>query len=247
MSHPNYYLNPGAYNRVLLGGHLLLAVLVEVDGIKIEGDWQEQKPTDKSGASWNWKGLKPAGPHKLTFETGRAPWATSAEMEADMRLVYEMLQPSPRQAVAAAKVATPATTTTPAAPATAEGLLEQAKQALENLNNPAKAKDPTAGTTGFSLNNPTTPAANPGPRPPTLSIENALPNYVGTLAVAMKSYEIKPKRDVGGMQHILELNAMKPLVPAGTGLAPAPKSAVGTGGTANASGGGASGVTGAGT
>ena len=63
MTHPDYY------QRVRLGGLLISdADLVEVDGLKIEDEWSEQKPTGSSGATNVFKGTKPPGTVKLTFE-----------------------------------------------------------------------------------------------------------------------------------------------------------------------------------
>lgn len=245
MTFPLFHTNAPAWNRVKIGGHLVLCVLREVDGIKLEGDWSEQKPTGSSGASWNWKGLKPAGPHKLTFETAYGPGGITPEAcERDMYIVLEMMLPAPSGTAATATKATPTATptspTAPATPTTAEGLLQQAQQALKNLDNPAKAADPTAGTTG-SDGSAKKDAANPGPRPPTLSIENGFLNRMGTLAGSYKSFEIKPTK-TNSLQFILEVVPQKPLVAAGTGLAPAKSpDVVGTGGSTNASGGSAGG------
>jgi hypothetical protein len=222
MTFPGFHTTPSYWGRVIIGGHPILAVLREVDGIKIEGDWSEQKPTGTSGASFLWKGLKPAGPHKLTFETANYPGVTARQCEDDMRVVYEMMQPVPTLGAPVSKgkpTATPSTPTAPEVPVTAEGLLEQAKQALANLDNPAKQKDPTAGTTGES-GAPKKEEANPGPRPPTLSMENGFVNYVGTTAVSMKTFEVKPTKNLS-LQYVLEFVPQKALKPAGTGLAPA--------------------------
>jgi hypothetical protein len=222
VSFPSFAANPRYWGTVKIGGRLILAPLREVDGMKLEGDWSEQKPTGTSGASFTWKGLKPAGPHKLTFETAYGPSVTPQDCEDDMRVVHEMMLPQPSigsgSATQSTPTATPATPTAPPAPTTAEGLLQQAQQALKNLDNPAKEKDPTAGTTGTS----TAPKAdaNPGPRPPTLSIENGFVNYVGTTAGSLKSFEVKVTK-TNSLQFVIELVPQKALAPAGTGLAPA--------------------------
>lgn len=224
MSFPGFHSNPRYWSTVIIGGRTVLAVLREVDGIKLEGDWQEQKPTGTSGASFNWKGLKPAGPHKLTFETARYLGVTPKDCEDDMRVHHEAMLPQPSLGVSGASTkstptATPSNPTSPPTPTTAEGLLQQAQQALRNLDNPAKEKNPTEGTTGDS-GTPKKDDANPGPRPPTLSISNGFVNYVGTTAVSLKSFEIKPTK-TNSLQFIVELVPQKALKPAGTGLAPA--------------------------
>ncbi len=251
---PGFHTVPTYWSTVVIGGHRVLCVLREVDGMKIEGTWDEQKPTGTSGASFNWKGLKPAGPHKLTFETARYPGVTPAQCEDDMRALHEMMLPSPNLSAASTPKAAPtsadftaelqranaAVTQAVAASRanTAEGLMEQARQAYANLNDPAKAADPTAGTTGDSAT-PKKAEANPGPRPPTLSIENGFVNYVGTTAVSLKSFEVKPTK-TNSLQFIIELVPQKALAKAGTGLAPAkspdqPGAGIGTaGGNVNA-------------
>jgi hypothetical protein len=227
VSFPGFHTNPRYWATVVIGGHVILAVLREVDGMKLEGDWSEQKPTGTSGASFAWKGLKPAGPHKLTFETANYPGVTAKQCEDDMRVVHEMMLPQPSLGAAptasTTPTATPATPAAPATPTTAEGLLAQAQQALANLNNPATQANPTAGTTGTSSSSSAAKTdANPGPRPPTLSIDNGFVNYVGTTAISLKSFEVKPTK-TNSLQFILELVPQKALKPAGTGLAP-PKS-----------------------
>lgn len=240
MTFPTMAENPRYYATVKIGGLLILAPLREVDGMKLEGDWSEQKPTGTSGASYAWKGLKPAGPHKYTFESAYGPGGlTPALCEANMRALHESMLPKPTLGTAPDKSTASTATSTPAAPTpptTAEGLLEQAQQALKNLDNPAKAADPTAGTTGDS-GKPKSDAANPGPRPPTLSIENGFVNYVGTTAVSMKSFEVKATKTCS-LQYVLEVVPQKALKQAGTGLAPA-KSPDAAGGVAKQAGAGA--------
>ena len=77
MTFPNFFLEPTAYSRVRIGGILVRSVLVEVDGIKLEADWNEQRPTGQSGATWVFRGMKPPGPHKLTFEVNYS-WAEAS-------------------------------------------------------------------------------------------------------------------------------------------------------------------------
>lgn len=250
MSFPNFFTTPRAYNEVEIGGRMVLAILREVDGIKVEAEWTEQKSTGTSGATMTYKGMKPAGPHKLTFECADAPHATAAEMEADMRGHYEAMLPKPGLTGGAAAATTKdpnapkPTKENPAPAATAEQLLADAQKQLAKLNAPpgAAAADAAGGAGSSTAKAAASTGANPGPKPPTLSVRNGFVNYHGTTAISLKSFEGPKPTATNSTRYVLEVVAQKAVTPAGTGVAPAKsKDAVGTGGAANASGGGAAG------
>lgn len=203
MTFPSFFENPSAYNRVRIGGRLLLATLREIDGIKVEADWSEQKPTGKSGADWIFKGMKPTAKHKLTFE------CVNAAEEADLRALFERMQPQP-------------SFTAPAAPTT-----------------------PTTSATGVvdafgSPPDPTTATANPGPRPPTLTVENAFLAYVKTTAVSLDTWEGPSPTPTNSIKFMVTFVPQKPPVPAGTGIAPSVTTVAPTGAGIASTGGGAS-------
>lgn len=219
MNFPNFFTNPRAYSEVEIGGRLLKVRLQHdgIEGAKVEAEWKEQKSTGTSGATQTYQGLKPAGPHKITLE------AVNAAEEEDCRQIYEMMLPKPGLGGAVAATTSSASstaTTTPAAPTTAEGLLKQAQASLAALNAATTATSASAGASSSSSKAAASTGANPGPKPPTLSIRNAAINAVGTTAVSLKSYEWKPTK-TNSTQHIFELVPQKAVVPAGTGVAPA--------------------------
>jgi hypothetical protein len=161
--------------------------------------------------------MKPEGPHKLTF------LVTDADTEDDTIAVRDMMLPKPglsgSAATTTATSAASSSSSTPAPPTTAEGLLKQAQASLDALNNPPAA-GVTAGAGSSSSKAAASTGANPGPKPPTLSIRNAGINDLGTTAISLKSYEKKYGK-TGETLHIFELIPQKPVIPAGTGVAPA--------------------------
>lgn len=244
MSFPNFFLVPRAYSEVEIGGRKLLAILREIDGVKIEAEWKDDKSTGTSGATNKFQGMKSPGPYKLTVE------CVDAAAEADTREVYEMMLPKPGLSGGAAAATTKDPTATkptkenPAPAATAESLLADAQKQLAKLNAPpgaASAADAT-GASSSTAKAAASTGANPGPKPPTLSIRNGFVNYYGTTAVSLKSFEGPKPTATNSTRYVLEVVAQKAVTPAGTGVAPAKsKDAVGTGGSATASGGGAAG------
>lgn len=204
MSAPNYFLHPIAFNQVRIGGRLVKAILTKVDGIKIEYDWSEQKPTGKSGAEWIFKGAKPAGPHKLTFLCANGPVFTAAECYDDLRALYERWAPVPTA---------PAPSTTPTGPGSAYSGPNGAQ---------GNASTDTPGVSSFTGSKPDTTSntTNPGPRPPTLTIENGFVNYHLTTAISLKGWDGPKPTATRGIEVEIEVIPQKPPVPAGTGVAP---------------------------
>lgn len=191
MPFPNPWANPDFFRNVKVGGRLVKASLVAIDGIKIEDEWNEQRSTGTSGATFVFRGTKPAGPSALTFEA-----VDVAEFD-DLRELYEMLAPKPggganskgntqgspgSAAYGKGYVQAKSTGATATAPS-AEALLAQAQAALVAAQN--GAVDPTVTATS------STPVSvlSPGPKPPTLSIENGYLNYIGITAISRKSWE----------------------------------------------------------
>lgn len=200
MAFPNPFTNPEFFQQVILGGRPIKATLVAIDGVKIEDEWQEQRPTGNSGATNVFKGTKPAGPAKLTF------WAVDAEEVDDLREVYELLEPEPGTAMSSAGTTTGSpgsaaygrsyTSTSSAsspragAPITAESLLAQAEAQLAALQSGGSSTS-SAGSSTSSSSGARSPAPtqSPGPKPPTLSIKNGFLNYVGFTDCSRKSWE----------------------------------------------------------
>jgi hypothetical protein len=198
MTFPNFFQQPTAYSQVRIGGILVRAVLVEVDGVKLEADWNEQRPTGQSGATWVFKGMKPVGPHKLTFE------AVDAADFDDLRDLYERFAAKP---------------TALGGPATKESpyTIGQTKDA--NSAGTAMPSTPGGSSTTDTSGFPKSQGTNPGPRPPTLSIENAFLQYLGVTAVSLKSWDGPKPTATRSVRVVIELVAQKPPTPAGTGVA----------------------------
>ena len=138
MSFPNPWDAPEFYQTVKIGGRPIKANLVEIDGISVEDDWTVQRPLGSSGATNVFKGTKPAGPCKLTFE------AVTAEEFDDLRELFEMMRPKPGMGAAGtgSTVGSPgsaaygkgyvnqSSNSNPAPTMTADDLLKSAKAAL---------------------------------------------------------------------------------------------------------------------
>lgn len=197
MTFPNFFLEPTAYSRVRIGGILVRSVLVEVDGIKLEADWNEQRPTGQSGATWVFRGMKPPGPHKLTFE------AVDAADFDDLRGLYERFAAKPT-ALGGQKTGN-------------EYTIGQTKDA--NTAGTPMPETPGGSATTDASGFPKSQGTNPGPRPPTLSIENAFLQYLGVTAVSLKSWDGPKPTATRSVRVVLELVAQKPPTPAGTGVA----------------------------
>ena len=232
MSFPNPWDQPAFYQTVIIGGRPVKAALVEIDGIKIEDEWAEQKPTGHSGATNVFKGTKPAGPGKLTFE------ACDAADFDDLRELYELLAPkagsgansngntvgSNGSAAYGKGYVLLSTNTNPAPTATPAGLLAQAQAALAAVQSGANTAAAQAG--GAAASTPAKAAAqpSPGPKPPTLSIVNGYLNYVGITAISRKSWDGPKPTATNSYRVVLEVVMQKDPAPAAVG-ASAPKSA----------------------
>lgn len=199
MAFPNPWTNPDYWQRVKIGGRQIRANLVAVGGNKIEDEWNEQRSTGSSGATYVFRGTKPPGPVKLTFEiAGDAVADLVAEFD-DLREIWDLLAPkkgfggngtgatqgSPGSAAYGKQYMQASSPTSPAVSTStsAEDLLTQAQAALAAVQ--SGASDPAVTATA------STPVSvlTPGPKPPTLSIENGYLNYIGINAISRKSWE----------------------------------------------------------
>lgn len=222
MSFPNYFLDPEAYNRVKLGGILIKAALVEIDGIKIEAEWSAQKATGTSGPTWVFKGMNAAGPHELTFECGYDGVSTPAQMFDDLRELYERFGPVPQNTGAGASKDSPYT-------------IGQTKNADSGGGViPAGAGTPT-DSSGF----PKSTGQSVGPKPPTLSVENGFVNYHGTVACSLKSWDGPTPTPTRSVRVKLGIIPQKAPTKAGTGVAATKGDSFTLGGASSAQGGSA--------
>ena len=221
MSFPNPWDAPEFYQTVKIGGRPIKANLVEIDGISVEDDWTVQRPLGSSGATNVFKGTKPAGPCKLTFE------AVSAEEFDDLRELFELMRPKPGQGAAGqgATVGSPgsaaygkgyvnqSSNSNPAPTVTADDLLKSAKAALAQLQagGPAAASPTAAGPIASIL--------SPGPKPPTLSIENGYLNYHGITAISRKSWDGPKPTPTNSFRVVIEVVLQKAPIKAAVGAA----------------------------
>jgi len=227
MSFPNPWDNREFFERVTIGGRPIKASLVKVSGCKIEDDWQVQRPLGSSGATNVFKGTKPAGPATLTFRIAGDTIDALRDEWDDLRAVYEMLAPKPgtSQAGQGNTTGSPgsaaygkgyvhqSTNDNPAPTVTADDLLKQAQAALAQLQagGPAASSATSAGPVASIL--------SPGPKPPTLSIENGYLNYVGITAISRKSWEGPTPDETNGQIVNIEVVLQRAPVKAAVGAA----------------------------
>lgn len=198
MGFPNPWNSPSYYQNVKIGGRLIKASLVAIDGVEIEDDWKEQRSTGNSGATYNYQGTKPPAFVTLTFE------AVSEEEFEDLRDTWHVLEPKPGSGASGGgatagspgssaygkqfmRTSSSGSARSDASPSP-EQLLAQATQALAALQN-GTATTPAASTPAPANAKPATPAPSPGPKPPTLSIENGYVNYIGITAISRKKWK----------------------------------------------------------
>lgn len=239
MSFPNPRDNPAYFQTVTVGGHLIKATLVAINGQKLEADWKEQRPTGNSGATNNFQGMKPAGPVKLTFRIAAdASGGLNVEHWDDLRQLFEELGPvpganfggsgttqgSPGSAAYGKRYVQVSSPTSSKVSTSPEDLLKQATQALAAVQSgQSTATTTAASTTSSSASTSKTTTPNPGPKPPTKSISNGWINYVGITQVSLKVWD-GPKPDgEGGAIVEIEFATQKDPTPAAVGKA-APKS-----------------------
>lgn len=226
MAFPNPWDAPEFYQTVKIGGRPIKASLVEIDGISVEDDWTVQRPLGSSGATNVFKGTKPAGPCKLTFE------AVDVEEFDDLRDLYERMAPKPGSGAAgtgatkgqpgsaayAKGYVNHSSNDNPAPTETADDLLKSAQAALKQLaaGGPAAASPTSAAPIASIL--------SPGPKPPTLSIENGYLNYVGITAISRKSWDGPRPTPTNSFRVVVEVVLQKAPVKAAVGAASATSS-----------------------
>lgn len=103
MPRNNPFRNLSAYNRVRIGGRLIKAPLVAIDGNELEDEWNIQKGTNTSGATAAWRGVKLIESVKLTFECATGDGTTAEQDYEELMDVYDMIAPAPRLGLAGPK------------------------------------------------------------------------------------------------------------------------------------------------
>jgi hypothetical protein len=195
----NLYDFPDEASRVELGGVDLDPLhLVELNGCKIEDDWQVQKGTDASGATAVWRGTKLVDDLQLTLE------GPDRDSFAMFQTLWDLMKPQPGGTGGGAS----STTQLPAS----------VNAALGGSGTGAGLSSSSSSTTAK------TPSAPSGPKPPTLRIKNALINHIGVDRVARKSWEWKAAKGAS-WRVIATFIQIKPSTPAKTGAADSAKDA----------------------
>lgn len=103
MARDNPFRNLSSYNRVKIGGRLIKAALVAIDGHELTDDWHVQKGTNASGATAAYRGVNLIEGVKLTFECATGDGSTAEEDYDDLSDLWDMLAPAPRKGLAGPK------------------------------------------------------------------------------------------------------------------------------------------------
>lgn len=204
---------------VRIGGRLIIAHLKKINGLVIEDEYNVQRPVGQSGAVAVFKGTKIAEEIKLTFTDGDGDGYTSENRFDDLWDLWELLRP-------AAGVGG-------AAPPKTQYTIGETKTQAESSGSsgtpgggfgtiPAGSGTPT-GQDGWPKN---AGAASPGPKPPTLTIDNPWLAWIGVFAISRKKWE-GPYWDEGAGYWYVDLTviqAKKP-TPANVGAQSKPNGA----------------------
>lgn len=103
MARDNPFRNLSAFNRVRLGGRLIKAALIAIDGQELTLDWNVQKGTNTSGATAAYRGLNLLEAVKLTFECATGDGSSAEEDYDDLQEIKAMLFPAPRKGLSGTK------------------------------------------------------------------------------------------------------------------------------------------------
>lgn len=202
----NPYRTPKAFSRVRLGGRLITAVLKTIGNCTIKDNWKMQRSRETGGAVMVFTGTDPVGGEggfKLTF---RAP---REDMFDDLRETLDLIKP----------VAGLSSTSSTPSPKGGQQY---------GIGSPAAADSSGSSSSSggdFKIpGNNTTATANPGPRPPTLPIENAILNdWMGVFAVARGEMEAPVPTPDNAWEWTVGFIHDKPPHAAGTGTMGPPK------------------------
>ncbi len=190
-----------SYKRVKIGGRWIKAALFKVDGNEIEDEWNEQKPTGKSGAKYVFKGTKPPGKQTWTFRTGHDGVHTPEEMFDDLMEVYDLLAPKPglsggtgaAPAAAGSQWSIGATKGGTGAPPSTEGGAGGGGGSGSSSGSSGTATAAGGSSSGSSSTDATdkkdSKTPDPGPRPPTLSVESAYLLRFGVTAISRAKWK----------------------------------------------------------
>lgn len=227
MSFPNPWDSPDYWRTVKIGGRLIKALLVALDGNEIADDWSAQAPTGSSGATNVFKGTKAPGPAKLTFES------VNREDFDDLRELWDLLAPkagsggtgtgaskgSAGSAAAGKQYVVTSTNTSAAVSTSPDDLLKAAQSALAAVQSGANTAAAASAATTTSSAAASSGAAqpNPGPKPPTLSLVNGYFNYVGINAISRSRWKGPYPTATNSYRVDLEVVTQKEPTPAAVG------------------------------
>ncbi|HSM94072.1 MAG TPA: hypothetical protein VLT47_14435 [Anaeromyxobacteraceae bacterium] len=178
---PNPYRDPRPWYTVIIGGRTIAAPLVGYGGMKIEDEWKVDKSKSTSGHVPKFAGTKGRTEIMLTFA------AADADDFDDIGDLFTLMAPAP-----GAYSSTPPTTTTTGQTSGVGSVASGATVGTVDPNT-GKAVDPDNAFGAASSQ--VTQDPDPGPRPPTLPIVNAVCAWHGVFAVARRSIELEWVKD----------------------------------------------------
>ena len=230
MATTNPFADVGPWNTLGIGGTQVRATLVEIDGVKTTDEWKAQKSKETNGQVWVFSGTTVDKP-KLTLEA-----VDLADFD-DLRRVWQQLKPVPGQGAAVATAGAGSTsgigspTATAAgqaafasagAAAQASGASKEEIFAAANAAAQEASGGTSTGTFGAAGASSTPSTPNPGPRPPTVSVQNEILAWHGIYAIARGEWDGPKPTATNSWRVILTVVPQEPPTPAGAGaMAPA--------------------------
>lgn len=208
---PNPYRDPKPWQRVIMGGRRIKAILREYNGVKVTDEWKVDKSKSQSGGSAKFAGTKLVDDIVLTLE---APDEATFD---DLGDIWNLLAPVPGQGSAATPPASAGSTFaigSPAAKPGTDGGSGSTSAPAGGTSTPFGVADPTAAK---DKKDSKSKDPDPGPRPPTIPIELAALKFIGVVAVARKSWEGPYPSEGNSWQVKIGLIESKPPTPAGAG------------------------------
>ncbi len=229
MADTNPFDDLAPWNRIRLGGMLFDELrLVEIDGVSTKDEWKEQKSKESSGKVYVFAGTTVDKP-KLTLE------ACDRAAFVELRRIWDLLKPVPGQGGTVPAAKTPSQTFaigSPAAPGSSGSTAPTGQGGVFTV---------PSGSTSTGSSSSSSSTDNPGPRPPTIRVENEILKWHGITAIARGQWDGPRPTPTNSWRVVLTVVPQQPPTPAGAGAMapPSPGSQFAIGSPAGANGSGA--------
>jgi hypothetical protein len=206
---PNPFVNRAPWTVIRFGGVIMRAALIAIDDVSTEDQWQEQASKETSGKVQVFQGTK-----KGKFKAKYLCWNEDSYKAVQEH--WEMLKPVPTLGGGSG-------TSAPKAPTGGSQYMAAAQVKPGQVGGvPAPSKFDAIDTAASDTKDKSGGKSNPGPKPPTISVEYPSLQRHGITAVARGKWTDVGFTETNGYVVDIEYVAQDPPKPAGTGaLAPA--------------------------